>query len=295
MKNKDNKTIKIAIFFLILIITAFMGCKTKVVSKTYQIVGEESPTQEEINDTIDKLKKRAEYYSGKVKVYQEGTDCITIEMSGVSDVDVILKEFVSPGDLYFIAQTDSEGNLNYDVKTTVDGQIVYYDELGNEFYYISDNSAVYFDDTTFSAKLDENGNAISYPLGQEQDINIQYMLLKPIDELKADGSIILEGSEVESAKEQSYQDQQSGLMQYVVTLSFNETGKQAFTDATTKAVASGETIAIYYDGNIISVPRVNETITTGEAFISGLVSYEYAHWLADKIRIGALKLTLKEV
>ena len=60
MKNKNNKTIKIAIFFLIMIITAFMGCKTKVISKTYQIVGEESPTQEEINDTIDKLKKRAE-------------------------------------------------------------------------------------------------------------------------------------------------------------------------------------------------------------------------------------------
>ena len=295
MKNKNNKTIIIAIFFLIMIITAFMGCKTKVISKTYQIVGEESPTQEEINDTIDKLKKRAEYYSGKVEVYQEGTDCITIEMSGVSDADMILKDFVRPGNLFFIAQTDSEGNLNYDVKTTVDGQIVYYDEHGNEFYYISDNSAVYFDDTTFGAKLDENRNAISYPIGQAQDINIQYMLLKPIDELKADGSIILEGSEVKSATAQSYQDQQSGIRQNFVELSFNEAGTQAFKDATEKAVVSGETIAIYYDGNIISVPRVNETITTGEAVISGLVSYEYANLLADKIRIGALKLTLKEV
>ena len=113
--------------------------------------------------------------------------------------------------------------------------------------------------------------------------------------MKTDRARIPQGPASECPKPRIYQDQQSGLKQNVVNLSFNETGKQAFADATTKAVVSGETIAIYYDGNIISVPRVNETITTGEAVISGLVSYEYANLLADKIRIGALKLTLKEV
>lgn len=317
MDKKDNKSLKILGFFLILCLTGFMGYTAIVgfgdkkigsaynvkqgldlaggVSITYQIVGDEAATQEDINDTLYKLKMKAESYSTEAQVYQEGTDRITIEIPGVSDADAILKDLGKPGSLYFIAQTDSEGNLNYNVKTTVDGQVVYYDELGNEFYYISDNSAVYFDDTTFSAKLDENGNAISYPLGQAEDINIQYMLLKSIDELKADGSIILEGSEVKSAKAQSYQDQQSGLKQNVVNLSFNDTGKQAFADATSKAVVSGETIAIYYDGNFISVPRVNDAINTGEAVVSGMGSYEEADRLAAKIRIGALKLTLQEI
>lgn len=317
MEKKDNKGLKILGFFLILILTGFMGYTAIVgfgpnkigsaynvkqgldlaggVSITYQIVGDEDPTQEDINDTLYKLKMKAESYSTEAQVYQEGTDRITIEIPGVSDADAILKDLGKPGSLYFIAQTDSEGNQNYTIKATLDGNAVYYDENGNEFYYLSDNSAVYFDNATYSAKLDENGNAISYPLGQAEDINIQYVLLKSIDELKADGSIILEGSDVKSAKAQTNQDQQSGVKQNVVNLSFNENGKKAFADATAKAVVSGETIAIYYDGNFISVPRVNDSINTGEAVVSGMGSYEEADRLASKIRIGALKLTLQEI
>ncbi|MBR4580299.1 MAG: protein translocase subunit SecD [Lachnospiraceae bacterium] len=317
MEKKDNKGLKILGFFLILILTGFMGYTAIVgfgpnkigsaynvkqgldlaggVSITYQIVGDEAPTQEDINDTLYKLKMKAESYSTEAQVYQEGTDRITIEIPGVSDADAILKDLGKPGSLYFIAQTDSEGNQNYTIKATLDGNAVYYDENGNEFYYLSDNSAVYFDNATYSAKLDENGNAISYPLGQAEDINIQYVLLKSIDELKADGSIILEGSDVKSAKAQTNQDQQSGVKQNVVNLSFNENGKKAFADATAKAVVSGETIAIYYDGNFISVPRVNDSINTGEAVVSGMGSYEEADRLASKIRIGALKLTLQEI
>ncbi len=317
MEKKDNKALRILGFFLILALTGFMGYTAIVgfgekkigsaynvkqgldlaggVSITYQIVGEEAPTQEDINDTLYKLKMKAESYSTEAQVYQEGTDRITIEIPGVSDADAILKDLGKPGSLYFIAQTDSNGNLNYTYKVTNDGNMVYFDDNGNEFYYISENSAVYYDDETGTAKLDENGNAITYPIVDSTDINLQYTLLYPIEELKANGSVILEGSDVKSAKAQSYQDQQSGLKQNVVNLSFNERGKKAFADATAKAVVAGETIAIYYDGNFISVPRVNDSINTGEAVVSGMGSYEEADRLAAKIRIGALKLTLQEI
>ncbi len=317
MGKKEKKAGKIIALLLILALTCGMGYvalfgigEKKIgsaynvkqgldlaggVSITYEIVGDEAPTKEDLNDTIYKLKMKAESYSTEAQVYQEGTDRITIEIPGVSDADTILKELGKPGSLYFIAQTDSEGNYNYSPKYTLTGQYVYFDEKGNEFFYTGDNSAVYFDNTTWDALLDENGNAVTYPLGQAQDINPQYMLLKSIEELKADGSIILEGSDVKSAKATTIQDQQSGIVENVVNLSLNAKGTQAFADATTAAYATGATIAIYYDGSFISVPRVNAVITNGEAVVSGMSSYEDADRLASKIRIGALKLTLQEV
>ena len=315
MDKKDNKGLRIAGLFLILALTCFFGYTAIVgfgekkigsaynvkqgldlaggVSITYQIVGDEEPTQEDINDTIYKLKMKAESYSTEAQVYQEGTDRITIEIPGVSDADTILKDLGRPGSLYFIAQTDPDGNLNYNLKTTADGNLVYFDETGKEFYYVNDTSAVLYDDETAGPALDENGAAITYVPGE--DINMQYTLLKDIDTLKEEGSIILDGSSVKSAKATTQQDQQTGVQSHVVNLSFNDVGTKAFATATTKAVTSGETIAIYYDGNFISVPRVNDAITTGDAVVSGMGSYEDADRLAAKIRIGALKLTLQEI
>ena len=317
MNKKEKKAGKIIGLFLILALTAALGyiavCgigEKKIgsaynvkqgldlaggVSITYQIVGDEAPTQADINDTIYKLKMKAETYSTEAQVYQEGTDRITIEIPGVSDADTILKDLGKPGSLYFIAQSDPNGNPNYTIKGTLEGQMVYHDENDVEFFYVGEDSAVYFDENTFSAKLDENGNAITYPLDKATEIDIQYALLKPIETLKEEGSIILEGSDVTSAKASTYQDQQSGVKQNVVNLSLGTEGTKAFADATAKAVVSGESIAIYYDGSFISVPRVNDVINTGDAVISGMGSYDEADRLASKIRIGALKLTLQEI
>lgn len=43
------------------------------VSITYQVVGDESPSAEDMSDTIYKLQKRVENYSTEAQVYQEGT------------------------------------------------------------------------------------------------------------------------------------------------------------------------------------------------------------------------------
>ena len=83
------------------------------VSITYEVVGDESPSREDMSDTIFKLQQRVQQYSTESIVYQEGSNRINIEIPGVSDADVILKELGQPGNLYFIAQTDSEGNENY--------------------------------------------------------------------------------------------------------------------------------------------------------------------------------------
>lgn len=219
------------------------------VSITYQVVGDGNPSAEDMSDTIYKLQQRVDGYSTEAQVYQEGSDRINIEIPGVTDANAILEELGKPGSLYFIAQTDSEGNNNYDM---------------------------------------------GYGIDAEGNLTPQYQLNKTIEELQADGSIVLSGTEVESAQARTQQDSM-GNLENVVSLTFNEAGKQAFADATTKAYANGETIAIYYDEEFVSVPNVQAAITDGNAVITGQSTAEEAQQLASTIRIGGLKLELEEL
>lgn len=82
------------------------------VSITYQVKGG-TPSAGDMADTIYKLQKRVEQYSTEASVYQEGDDRISIEIPGVTDANQILDELGQPGSLYFISETDSEGNDNY--------------------------------------------------------------------------------------------------------------------------------------------------------------------------------------
>ena len=82
------------------------------VSITYQVKGD-TPSDEDMADTIYKLQKRVEQYSTEASVYQEGDDRISIEIPGVTDANEILNELGQPGSLYFIAQTGSDGSENY--------------------------------------------------------------------------------------------------------------------------------------------------------------------------------------
>lgn len=99
------------------------------VSITYQVVGDDNPSSTDMSDTIYKLQQRAYNYSTEAEVYQEGTNRINVDIPDVSDANAILEELGSPGTLYFIAETDSDGNTNYSYGTT--GYVLNYtiDEL----------------------------------------------------------------------------------------------------------------------------------------------------------------------
>lgn len=218
------------------------------VSITYQVVGEEEPSSEDMADTIYKLQKRVEGYSTEAQVYQEGTDRINIEIPGVSDANEILQELGQPGSLYFISETDDEGNMNYSI-----------------------------------VGIDENGKYV-------------YALNKTIEELLSDGSIRLDGTMVATADAAQTTDNTAlKETQYVVELTFTDEGTKAFAEATQRAYDRGETIAIYYDGELVSVPTVQTVITGGQAQISGMADVEEARTLASTIRIGGLKLELEEM
>ncbi len=97
------------------------------VSVTYQVAGEQSPTEEDLEDTREKLQMRAEAFSTEAQVYREGTDRITVEIPGETDADVVLANLGSPGSLYFIREKDADGNPNYTrmAVTAPDGTVGY--------------------------------------------------------------------------------------------------------------------------------------------------------------------------
>ena len=217
-------------------------------SITYEAVGDEAPSDEDMSDTVYKLQQRVDQYSTEAQVYREGADRINIEIPGISGVEEtnrILNELGQPGSLYFIRQTDESGNQNYELGTDAEG-------------------------------------------------NTDYVLKKDLEQLKADGDVVLEGTDVQEAKA-GYQNDDMNNQQIVVSLTFTDEGKKKFADATTKAYAAGETIGIYYDGRFISVPRVQNAITDGRAVITGESTIEEAESLASNIRIGGLKVELKRL
>lgn len=321
MNKNNNKTGRIAV--LILIVLALVGFgymalfgvgdkavgSYKNVSKgldlagglsiTYQVVNSDITTQEDLDDTMEKLRNKAETYSTEALVYEEGSnnDRITVEIPGITDADDVLQELGKPGSLYFISETDSEGNVNYTYKVAADGSYVFHDEKFREFIYITEDQslAVEYDNDTNLPKVDENGNYIPIDLLKMESVELSYTLLKPIEELKANGSILLEGADVAEARAVVNQKQNEALREDAVALTFTKEGAEAFGIMTTKAAKDAETIAIYYDGNFLSVPTVKEPITSGEASISGSMDDIEAKRLASKIKIGALKLELEEL
>lgn len=149
----------------------------------------------------------------------------------------------------------------------------------------------------FIAETDEAGNQ-NYSIQAAQDANgnvgYTYVLNKTIEELQADGSIVLEGTDVKDARAGGAKDSMQNTT-YAVNLTMTPDGTSKFAQATERAYQRNETIGIYYDGNFVSVPSVNVVITDGNATISPMETYEEAENLASTIRIGGLKLELEEL
>uniref|UniRef100_I5AVH4 Multifunctional fusion protein n=1 Tax=Eubacterium cellulosolvens (strain ATCC 43171 / JCM 9499 / 6) TaxID=633697 RepID=I5AVH4_EUBC6 len=108
----------------------------------------------------------------------------------------------------------------------------------------------------------------------------------------AEGKTVLEGSDIADAQGVSGTDQQQ-QRQYLVELVMTKEGAKKFQEATAANV--GKQIAIVYDGKTVSAPTVKSEISGGKAQIDGMSSLEEAQQLASFIRIGSLKLELKEV
>ncbi len=201
--------------------------------------------------------------------------------------------------------SDTIGKLQKRVEQYSTEAIVYQegtDRINIEIPGVSDANAIlqelgkpgtlYFISQTSSTGL--SNYSVKMVAGENGEMSYVYTLDRPIEELQADGSVRLVGTDVSNAQAGAFQDQ-LGNQQIVVELNMTEEGAAKFADATRDAYAKGETLGIYYDGQFVSVPRVNSVITEGSAIIEGQTSFEEAEKLASTIRIGGLKLELEEL
>lgn len=97
----------------------------------------------------------------------------------------------------------------------------------------------------------------------------------------------LTGEQLETAAAQ--RDQATSLP--VVSITFNKEGREKFAELTRNNI--NKQIAIYLDGEIISAPVVNQEIPNGEAQITGDFSLEEARDLAQRLKTGALPITVE--
>jgi preprotein translocase subunit SecD len=100
------------------------------------------------------------------------------------------------------------------------------------------------------------------------------------------GATRLTGKDLKTAKEQIENGNQN-----VVAIEFTDEGADKFADLTAANV--GHKIAILLDGEVLTAPVVNESITGGKAVITGSRTLEEAKNLAILLRSGALPVKLK--
>ncbi|KKW41688.1 MAG: Protein translocase subunit SecD [Candidatus Magasanikbacteria bacterium GW2011_GWA2_56_11] len=97
----------------------------------------------------------------------------------------------------------------------------------------------------------------------------------------------LSGKQLERAEVVS--DPQTGAVQ--VSLKFNGEGADLFKDLTERNI--GAPIAIFLDGEAISIPTVNTVIADGNAVISGNFTITEARLLAQRLNAGALPVPVE--
>lgn len=220
------------------------------VSITYQVVGDEDPSAEDMSDTIYKLQKRVENYSSEAQVYQEGSDRINIEIPGVDDANAILEELGKPGSLLFMASDGTEVLTGSDIVSARAG--TQKDDMGNSQYVVQltlneEGTKKFADATTKAAPTHDqiyiiyDGSIISAP-------SVQNAI--------TDGSAVITGqSSYEEAEELASTIRIGGLKLELEEMRSNVVGAQLGQSAIQSSLKAGAVgfalivifmIAVYY-------------------------------------------------
>ena len=114
------------------------------------------------------------------------------------------------------------------------------------------------------------------------------MAEEPTRKLNVERRVMISGEMLTKAQPSFNQNGEA-----VVSFSLNAVGARKFCDVTRKHV--GEPFAIVLDGQVISAPRINESICGGQGQISGDFDVQEAANLALLLRAGALPADMKVV
>lgn len=113
---------------------------------------------------------------------------------------------------------------------------------------------------------------------------------------KPDGELVLTEDEINNAQRVNLVDYETGKEQLELRIELTDEGSEKFKEATTELAQTRGTITIWLDGKAVNSPRVNEPITDGSCFISGIEDEQKALELGYRLRSGYIenKVTVKE-
>lgn len=256
------------------------------VSITYQAKGD-TPSDEDMKDTVYKLQKRVEVYSTEAEVYQEGANRISVEIPGVYDAEEVLENLGNPGSIGFYEMLDTDSGDDKDGEKD-----------GAEASDTEESENKDAKETEESGKKEtKDSEEADTKETEAEDASKETEAAQDGDKDEVEQSMpgfnkVLDGNDIVTADVRTQEDNYGGN-KYVVRLQFTSEGAKKFAEATKRNI--GKPIYIVYDNEIISYPTVNAEITDGEAVIEGNFTYESANSLATTIRLGKLKVELEDV
>ena len=166
-----------------------------------------------------------------------------------------------------------------------------YRKMERRAYELSDEASIYKEGNnriTVEIPGSDNAQAVLDKLGKPGTLQFVTDFGN-----KEKEKVWFEGSDIKDAQPVYSKDENTGAIEYMVALEFTEEAGTKFAEVTGNNV--GKILYIVYDGDVISSPYVQQKITGGEATVTGMDSNEEAEELAAMIRIGSLKLELKEI
>ena len=256
------------------------------VSITYQAKGD-TPSAEDMSDTVYKLQQRVEVYSTEAEVYQEGANRISVQIPGVYDAEEVLNNLGNPGSIgfYEMVETADDAESDASAESEKTGESTEAENTETEKESVKETEAETEKET--EAKKETETESESKAEAADTDGKKD-----EIESAIPGFNKVVDGNDVVTADVRTQQDSY-GNNEYVVRLQFTSEGAKKFAEATERNI--GKPIYIIYDGQIISYPNVNDAITNGEAIITGNFTYESANSLATTIRLGKLKVELEDV
>ncbi len=219
----------------------------------------------------------SDYYGDMRKVYVKGAGDIRWGIDIQGGVEAIFTPDVTPEEFEAITAEDMANAENI-IKTRLVNENI----TDSEVYTDNDNKQIIVrfpwqsEETNYdpTAAVKELGETAMVTFRQGEDAN---------------GAVLLQGAaDVESAEAGYVQD--AKYTGYIVSLKLTKDGASKFADATAKNV--GKVVSIWLDDKMLSAPKVEEAITTGEAMINGMQTAEEATDLAEKINAGSLPFAL---